>query len=91
MKKHIGPHKYLKDKFKQSGTVIFKCVLPGCQHYLNDRFIIGKISLCWRCNQPFLIDKQLKELKKPHCHDCTKGRQDTTTSLIDEFVGGLIK
>jgi len=67
-------HKYLRVTVKGRTSVNkykFRCVHPGCQHYLTNEFIVGAIAECWRCGDEFVIDKVLA-LKKPHCRPCTK-------------------
>jgi len=83
-------HKYIRSKFKQSGTRIYKCILPGCHHYILEEFIEGKISVCWYCGEDFVIGKRAKRLKKPHC-DCVRRANRARNDIVEDFVGSLLK
>lgn len=69
MKRHTGPHKYLRTKVKfPKPHYIYQCVISGCEHYIQDYRIIGKLNQCWVCANTHTIDKADK--KKPICGDC---------------------
>lgn len=60
-------HKYKRVILKPSGKVIYKCMLPGCAHYLSKEMVEGRIGLCWRCAFTFVISKRHLENVKIHC------------------------
>jgi len=70
-------HRYIQVVFqnrKGGETVIWRCTLPNCQHYLVGEMVVGKLCLCNRCNDvEFEIKQAHLTLKKPHCVECTKG------------------
>lgn len=70
---HEGPHKYQQAKFK-TGTVIYRCGLTNCSHFVPEPMIIGKLSHCWRCPEIFVVTKKTLRSKKFHCPNCTRGR-----------------
>lgn len=72
--KHKEPHKYFQTKFKQSGTIIFRCAFAGCPHFLYEPFMLGKVGMCFRCSAPFVITGKSLKAKKLHCEDCTRLR-----------------
>ena len=77
------PHKYLRIKVKgrtSISTYRWRCVLPGCHHYLLEDFIVGAVCICWRCGDDFVIDKVTK-LLKPHCRKCTRRRDEEEEQL----------
>lgn len=74
MKKHEGHHKYIKTIFKQSGTEIFRCILPNCAHFLYEPMIVGRISLCNRCGESYEITPKSTRAKKMHCEACSRDR-----------------
>lgn len=91
---HEGPHKYSKAKFK-TGTIIYRCGLTNCPHYIHEPMIIGKLSLCWRCGFVFIITKKTTTSKKFHCERCTRGKYNKpkqvsqiSESDIDKLLGG---
>lgn len=66
-------HQYEKMQWP-SGKLYYKCMLPGCPHYLpTPELAIGRESLCWGgCNKLVVITKEdiQKEVKKPMCETC---------------------
>lgn len=72
-KKCIG-HKYHRVDF--IGQKIFACALPDCSHYMPkhmEPMIVGKRSLCWQCDKPFVIGYEHLEQDKPICANCAMG------------------
>lgn len=86
--RHI--HKYIRHKFHKSGTVVFRCVLSNCSHYLAPAFVLGKMSLCWYCDNVFEMSKRSVRLKKPHC-GCKGKRPGKHDDHIMKLVEGLFK
>lgn len=91
---HEGPHKYIKAIFR-TGTIVYRCGLTNCPHSLPEPFIVGKLSICWRCNSIFIITKKSTTSKKLHCEGCTRGKYNKPKeksqimeSDIDELLGG---
>ena len=77
---HKPPHKY--ERFKQgNGAFIWKCILPDCGHFLRRDMIYGRMSICPRCGDEYIMDRRAMELNKPHCRECTKSRKEK------EYVG----
>jgi hypothetical protein len=98
---HEGPHKY--KRIEEKTRAIYKCVLPGCTHYLPESHIEGAISICWRqktgCEKIVVMDKLTIGLVKPHCEPCTRGyvkkgqganpKTSDVMSKLDALIGGL--
>lgn len=72
-KDHI--HKFKRLKYK-SGNQIFFCALPDCNAKMSTSLALGKRSLCWRCNEPFIMNEYSLRLAKPHCENCHKPKND---------------
>lgn len=70
--KHEGPHKYFQTQFKESGTLIFRCGLTNCPHFVYEPMILFRTSVCWRCGDNFIITKRSLKAKKMHCEGCTR-------------------
>jgi hypothetical protein len=73
-RKHLGPHKYLRIKYKRKdGTewIVFKCQLPHCTTHKPAALLIGDFCECWVCGRAFQMTKRTLQLKKPHCVICT--------------------
>lgn len=93
MTKTIHVHKYglFKIGLKRQYEVM-KCNLPLCTHYLEARLAIGKMSICWRCGEDFVLG--IDDLKlKPACYDCLQankpnggpGSKDAIDTIMDSL------
>lgn len=87
-------HQYVKAKLKPSGRIIYRCVIPGCTHYLFEEVVAGQQSICNRCEKEFVLTKAAMKRSKPHCLECTRGREregpkvtDVLTNLNDLLKG----
>ena len=70
-------HKYQKVLLgKKRDYLVYKCMIPNCKHYTSPELVPGKIALCFRCNQPFVVKhgsvRRGKEMLKLHCEPCTR-------------------
>ena len=73
--KHI--HKYQKkDIGSNKKYEVYKCMIPGCSHYISLKQAEGKLAICHSCNDAFVITRSTltgssgKPLAKPKCPDC---------------------
>ena len=60
---------------KDKPSIIYKCTIPGCTHYLHKVLAEGAISLCNRCkHEEIVITKYMisKNIVKIHCDKCTR-------------------
>jgi hypothetical protein len=68
-----------------NGRVFYKCMLPGCSHYLPVADLaIGRESLCWgNCNRLVVITKEdvMREVKRPMCSECKEERANRKEAL----------
>lgn len=51
---------------------VYQCVLD-CSHYVPEKLINGKKSLCWKCNKEFII-KNPNQVKLK-CADCSTNKE----------------
>lgn len=72
-----APHKVHKYKKARLGKkIIYRCVIPGCAHYVFRELVLNKISLCWKCNEPFVMPRAASLLKtNPVCDSCSDLRK----------------
>jgi hypothetical protein len=80
--KHI--HKY--ERRRLGNYIIFKCMIPGCVNYIRKELADGRISICWRCGEPFVMAKATLELKRVHCVDCTKFKKPRSHDRLKELL-----
>jgi hypothetical protein len=64
-------HRYVRIKLGKKDYKVFRCVRPGCAHYIRQELVVGKIAQCWRCDDEFVMNQKTAQLKKPHCAKCT--------------------
>ena len=65
-------HKLKKHKYK-TGAAVYFCVLD-CNFKVEAPLALGKESLCYICNEPFIMTEASLRLVKPHCSNC--GRRE---------------
>lgn len=82
--KHELPHKYEKrDLGVAKPYMVQHCALKSCTHYLSMTAAIGKESLCWKCDKPFILTRLSARLKQPRCLDCKEVR-DKRVKAVDQ-------
>lgn len=80
-------HKYERTTLGKD-YIIYKCVLPRCNHYLPLPLIVGKLSICWGCGLEFIIIKSKNGInKKPKCSNCINRK----SKLENEALLNLLK
>jgi len=74
--KNQHTHKYTRVEFKKSKTIIYRCAIEGCTHYIHEPLIVGRFCLCYRCEKPFVITPKTLRAKRLHCEDCNRGKHN---------------
>ncbi len=79
-------HKYQRTTLGSKKFLIYRCMIPGCTHYVDAKLILNRICECWRCSNAMVINKYASQLAKPHCDDCIeKQRSDRINKLGEMF------
>jgi len=87
MKEHVhkykrvimGGKKFEKDEngklriVRQAGYPVYKCVVPGCTHYVPRELAEGRESTCWRCGERLTMTTRNLTQAKPTHRECTRG------------------
>ena len=60
---------------RSKGAEIWKCVFPSCKTYLNRSLAEGRLSICWKCGEAIILDKENMALKHPTHSLCRKIRE----------------
>lgn len=80
--KHV--HKYHKiSKFR----TLWVCAMPKCSHYMPpdlNETLVGKMSVCWKCGEEFLLNEENMKRDQPICSDC-----DPSISSIGDLLSKL--
>lgn len=95
-------HKYVRTEFnsrKGGTTILWRCALPNCKHYMVGVMVLHQLCLCNRCgNEVFEMKTAHLSLKKPHCLSCTKRylnrkreEQEADISVIAANLEQLLK
>ena len=74
-------HKYERVRLGRGGYKVFKCMLPGCPHYIRKELVVARESLCWRCNEPMILSVRDVEYKRPHHKGCTRKKTIISSAL----------
>lgn len=66
-------HKYHRIPFGR--TKVWACALTneGCTHHLPHNMegtIVNRLSICWECENEYVIDENCIVQDKPRCKDC---------------------
>jgi hypothetical protein len=78
--KHL--HLYRRVKWGDNKRIIFRCIKPGCKHYLYPEFLLGREAECPVCHEEYILTARDKFLRNPHCPECHT-RRDRTTKKVD--------
>lgn len=81
-------HRYRRVRLQT--TDVYRCILPGCRHYLRRAFAIGAISSCYRCGMPFELTKRNMKLDTPHCDSCYVRRKKKELEEIKEIMKKVV-
>lgn len=85
-KRHV--HKY--NRIFMSGTPLWACALPTCNHYMPkhmEMMVEGKMSICWDCGKEFILDEENMMVDKPNCGCVVRKKTDTEkmAEILKEF------
>ncbi len=83
MAKHL--HKYKRQILGNKKYVVFKCVKPGCSHYVPYDLVEGKVCECNRCGERMVMNKRAISLAKPYCDNCA-GKKKKVSKLERMFT-----
>lgn len=83
-KRHI--HKYFR--LELAGSPVWACGIPTCNHHMPPHMtplVNGRASLCWSCDEPFVLNPINMKRDKPKCDDC-EGLADINEYLESKGV-----
>jgi hypothetical protein len=52
---------------------VYRCMLPGCTHFVSTDLVVGRRSLCWSCGEEMIIMNANQ--KRPIHEQCSKRRR----------------
>jgi len=88
MAKRVGHvHRYKRMILGNGTYKIYKCIIPGCTHYLPVHLAENALCECNRCGEPMIMTKVAMTLARPHCLECTKTtRKKQEIKSIEAFL-----
>lgn len=69
--KHV--HKFIRIGLKNNTSMIWKCALSDCTWFVHlglAHLMLGKPSICWGCDEMFIMDEASMRDDMPKCVDC---------------------
>jgi len=70
-KSHV--HKYMRVICnKDKDYTVYKCMIPGCTHWLRKELILGRESVCWNCGASMYLTSRDLTMKKPRHYNCRR-------------------
>ena len=83
------PHMYKRGWLgrPKKSSQIYKCIEPGCTHYLRMNMALNALCKCNRCGEMMILTKKAMTLAYPHCDDCTvrKPSHDKLKGILEEM------
>jgi hypothetical protein len=76
-------------KYQRLSNGVWACSLGDCTHFMPLNvadMMVGRKSLCWNCDQPFLLDDVSMQSDKPVCVNCNPAYTDFSELLKDKGV-----
>lgn len=70
-------------------TKIWACGSPDCNHHMPqhlEELVNGKASICWQCDEKFVLTGINMKQDKPICSDCALGLNDIPVTVSEETV-----
>ena len=60
---------------KTGGYETYRCVFPGCTHYVPYENAVGRKSVCWTCGEELILTKDRLKAKRPIHEHCQLKRE----------------
>jgi hypothetical protein len=92
-------HKYRKVNLGGNGKkyLVYRCMKPGCSHYIPCMMAEGKLAECYRCHMPFVITRPMlyhsggEPMAKLHCNNCTKRKKPDVVEMDIDAVADFLE
>lgn len=75
-------HKY--HKVEVSGSKVWACALPDCNHYMPkhmENMVVGKKTYCWGCGEETILSPDNMKMDLPLCYECSHGLPSNSTKV----------
>lgn len=69
-------------RVKINKAIIYRCMLPGCSHYILKALLINRIANCPYCGNDYVITKDLARRERLHCSACTVSKKPKAEEVV---------
>lgn len=86
-KRHV--HKYHYIVLPMMGSKVWACRLPDCNHYMPkymEPTIEGKSSICWGCDETFILTLAAMAEDMPRCEKCRGIDVDEASAVLRQYL-----
>lgn len=80
--KYDHTHKYKRILLGKNDYYVYRCMIPGCNHYIQMEAAVGRETICWGvapdCLGKLFITEKNIELKTVHpiCEKCKEYKRE---------------
>lgn len=54
---------------------IYRCIDPGCPHYIKKGYLLGKYARCPECSNQFILTREKLLRARPKCDFCSNTKR----------------
>lgn len=83
-RKYNHLHKY--KKVMRGKQTVFKCMQPGCPHFIDYNLAENALCACNRCDESMILTRVKMQLVKPHCDNCVKRKDPVKVDRINKLA-----
>jgi len=77
-------HQYMRVTLGKD-YVVFRCMKPGCTHYIDIKLAPNRLCECNRCGEPMVLGKYAMSLVRPHCDNCIEKKDSADINKLGEL------
>ena len=93
-KQHV--HKYRRvDIGRDLPYWVMQCSEAGCTYYIAMKtkktapHLVGKIAICNKCGDRFILDRRSLKLAKPICINCVQSPREEELKKVSKFFDNM--
>ncbi len=82
-------HKYRRVRLgKNKRYTVYRCVRPNCTHFIEEKLVLGRSTICWKCGAEFIMTEKTMKMK-PNCPGGCKplGHDEDIENLVRKIAG----
>lgn len=75
--------RYIRGKWNETR---YACADPDCYKVARPSLLLGKPSVCWKCEQDFILTRDNLETAKPRCLNCADTKEAREYRRMEEMA-----